>query len=256
MPRSIFHVGYKQCQDNRIVKLRIDGENNEMREGVKRANKRFAKFRCAQALVLDIYNPESGEKFTSATSLNEYTFIYKVGEVVKPHLYDEDINKVCGGGIHYYLSEKAAIHYKDGHVIIERNSVRAMYNDDGTIDSHCDVKNGKSHGNYIGYHPNGKVSVKCTYVDGKLNGKSVSYFEDGIVNSRCTYVNNQLSGERIEYYCGSGKVRVKSTYANGTRCGEYKMYHESGRIQMESKYYRGVKMTTTWYNEKGEVEEN
>ena len=56
------HVGYKRCNEGLIVKLRIEGENNELRSNVERKNSKYAKHRCSKAFVLDIYYFQSGNE--------------------------------------------------------------------------------------------------------------------------------------------------------------------------------------------------
>jgi FtsZ-interacting cell division protein ZipA len=57
--------------------------------------------------------------------------IYKVGDFVKPDSFDPDLDEVCTNGIHYFLTLKAAIGYKNeyGYCIIDGH----RYDEDGKI---------------------------------------------------------------------------------------------------------------------------
>src|SRR5690606_23435258 len=104
------HIGYKKCSNNRIVKLEIIGDNNERRKYI--VDHTHAKHRCSRATVIDIYNMDNkDEHYTEAYSIYNDSFVYQVGETVKPELFDSNIDNVCGGGIHYFLSEETAYHY-------------------------------------------------------------------------------------------------------------------------------------------------
>lgn len=172
------HVGYKKCCDDRIVKLEILGENNEGRSGI--VDRKYAKFRCEQVLVLDIYHSETKEKFQSATTYYDKYFEYTLLSVAKPHNYDTNIDKVCGEGIHYYLSEEAAIHHNIymSCVVFETDTQFTSYNDNGGISAEYNMLNGEIHGEYKSYYHNGQMCAKKMYVNGKLHGYFKRYREN------------------------------------------------------------------------------
>ena len=77
------YIGYKKCQNNKIVKLEILGYTNAKRKGITK--KDFAKMRCSRAFVLDIYDMfDENKKYDSACGLHDKNFLYKVGEIVEP----------------------------------------------------------------------------------------------------------------------------------------------------------------------------
>jgi hypothetical protein len=92
-----------------IVKLQILGQHNELRPK-NCVDARYAKHRCDEAIVLDIYHPITGVKYVEAYSLHNSKFVYRLGEVVKPwNQFDNDLNNVCGGGVHYFTNVRSAI---------------------------------------------------------------------------------------------------------------------------------------------------
>lgn len=189
------HVGYKKCRDGKIVKLRIMGFNNEDRANVKRANAKYAQFRCSEAHVLDIYNPESGEKFTSATSFYDQRFKYTLGQVVKVYDYNSDNSKVWTKGIHYFLNEKAAIGYNMvyGYVTIISRNKRITYYENGTIQSTYTVKNGFNDGEFIKYDLDGEKVISGLFRNG--------VFIEQTIYSTC--------GDKTRYVYSGGIVQIE-----------------------------------------------
>ena len=139
------HIGFKKASYGWIVKLQIIGENNEHRRGIEECNRGRAKFRCSEAKVLDIYRNRCGEveKTNVATSMKDRTFVYTVGEVVKVGNYDPVDDRVCGAGIHYYLSEEAAMSCPGVsnmiHITIS-NGVHREWDEDGKLVFECIFK--------------------------------------------------------------------------------------------------------------------
>jgi antitoxin component YwqK of YwqJK toxin-antitoxin module len=152
------NVGYKKACDNRIVVLEILGKNNENRKSI--VNRDYAKMRCSEARVLDIYSIDDFEKkFTEAKSLHNADFIYRVGEIVRPLKYNSNIETVCGGGIHYFLSREAAIGY--GNQNMGRYTGESITADDsGKVLSHYYYKNGQPHGRCTNYDHSGSAMVR------------------------------------------------------------------------------------------------
>jgi hypothetical protein len=60
--------------------------------------------------VLAIYN-DQGEEVESGASQYDPNFVYRVGEVVYPHAWDDDRWNECSGGIHFFLTEYEARNY-------------------------------------------------------------------------------------------------------------------------------------------------
>jgi len=120
------HIGWKLARKNVsikkadirfvskvIVKLEILNDmHNENRSSI--CDKQWAKYRCESARVLSIESRDGNESFKSAISFHtdkRRPLTYNVGEVVRAHTWDKNIEKVCAGGIHYFLSREAAHRY-------------------------------------------------------------------------------------------------------------------------------------------------
>ena len=128
------HIGYKKCHNGRIAVLEILGKNNEEREDI--VDKSFAGMRCSMARVVRIYDMHDPElEYEEAFGIYNKYFKYAVGEVVEPFdEFDEDLNKVCSSGIHYFLREEPAYYWK------------------------YEPENGLCEGWYI----NGQIMLRCT----------------------------------------------------------------------------------------------
>lgn len=133
---SKLHIGYKAACKSRksfcscfsgererklIVQLEVLGETNEKRQC---GDPKYAKYRCSRAKVLKIWNPLTGRSYNTAWSWHEYRCKYEVGKIVEPHDYDPDVNKICSGGIHYFLSLERALGFTENH---EDDYVKAKF---------------------------------------------------------------------------------------------------------------------------------
>ena len=74
-------------------------------------NRHYAKFRTDEAKVIKIEDKINKTCITSIKSDHDKNFIYTVNDVIKIKDYDYDCNKVCGTGIHFFLTYKAAFHH-------------------------------------------------------------------------------------------------------------------------------------------------
>ena len=90
-------IGWKKCRDDVMVKLRIPAE-------AKRRGLSTGKCRAEYAEVLEVIGAEVG------VSKQEETFLYHVGEIVRPDSFDESLT-TCSNGIHFFLTRKQAEEY-------------------------------------------------------------------------------------------------------------------------------------------------
>lgn len=230
-------IGYKKCRDGRIVRLQILGKNNRYRWDVVDEN--FAKFQCSDALVLDIYDPNTLEIFETARSIRDNEFIYSVNQIASSSLYGYDTSEVCAPGIHYFSNEKAAMAY-DGVILMIKNENRCVEydNNGGVLEAYTVDKDGLKDGECTRYHYNSnKFCFVCTYSKGKLNGKYISYFENGKISGVCTYVQGKTCGEDVDYY-DNGKMLRKCTYKDGEMCEEIR-YDYNGKMVLKQIYDKG-----------------
>ena len=92
-------VGWKKCQNNVIVKLSIPAE-------ARRSSATTRKCRAEFADVLEIFGAE--EAFSAH---DDGKTVYRVGERVHCHEWDEDRWNECSGGIHFFITRCEAENY-------------------------------------------------------------------------------------------------------------------------------------------------
>jgi uncharacterized protein YjbI with pentapeptide repeats len=91
-------IGWKKLRDGVIAKLMIP-------EYAKRSHAFGRKCRAEFAEVLELHGAEVGY------SKHDSTFVYRVGDVVKPHKWSEDWQDECAGGIHFFITRLEAENY-------------------------------------------------------------------------------------------------------------------------------------------------
>jgi hypothetical protein len=71
------------------------------------------KCRASKAKVLSIFNLNTQKYISESYSIQDSSFIYKVGEIVTPQgdPFCEDRFVECGPGIHFYVSKADAINH-------------------------------------------------------------------------------------------------------------------------------------------------
>ena len=102
-PEKGSFIGYKKA-DKKIVELLIT-------EDAKRSSATSRKCRCNKAKVLSITNIGNTVEYKEAHSDFNYSFVYRVGEVVEVKDFDEDRWKECSTGIHFFLTRGEAVNY-------------------------------------------------------------------------------------------------------------------------------------------------
>ena len=103
-PETGSFVGYKICQDSKIVKLLIT-------EDAKRSSATTRKCRASKAKVLEITNIKNTEKYEEAVSRYDSNFVYKVGETIEVADFDENRWNECSPGIHFFITRDEAVQY-------------------------------------------------------------------------------------------------------------------------------------------------
>jgi len=103
------HLGYK-IAGNCLVVLRISktAVTNESRSV---SHKKTAKYRCNEARVESITHLKTGKHLQKVSSNHDHHFKYRIGLTVKVYNYDEDIDNICGSGIHYFITPVGAYVY-------------------------------------------------------------------------------------------------------------------------------------------------
>jgi len=235
------HIGYKKCDENKIVELEILGENNENRKDMY--DKNFAKMRCSKAKVLRIYNMfDEKIEYNNAMSMPIFTHInipvtYIKGEIVHPDSFDPNIDKVCSNGIHYFLTKEVAFHFGmidyDGYT----GKVKRYY-DNGRVRSSAHYVNGMLDGEITEYYENGRIKIHYTYRDGR-NGEFTKYFDNGKLKLIDDYTNGKINGESRTYFY-SGQLKSVGYHVDGKPDGEFVFYNKNGTIFDRNLYKNGV----------------
>ncbi len=99
-PSAGSFVAWKKSNNGLILKLKIPAK-------AKRSSATTRKCRASEAKVIAIYDGK--KKLKEAISGYDPTFVYKVGETVKPtHPYCEDRWIECTSGIHFFITREEA----------------------------------------------------------------------------------------------------------------------------------------------------
>lgn len=161
------HV-FKSCLRKYIIVLKKchDTITNEARDSV--VDKNMAKFRADILHVLLIIDLEDGSTDTTEI-INTYwddkwiqrRTVYTVGLDVEPDSFDQNINRICSNGIHYFNSLERAYYYDRYWV------------------------------NYTGphkrWHENGAIHYRGSLIDGKRSGLYEEWQEDGTLKQEWYY---------------------------------------------------------------------
>ena len=91
-------IGWKKCQNDVIVKLRIPEE-------ARRSHAFGRKCRAEFAEVLEVIGGETG------VSKHDAETVYRVGERVTPDSFDENWQEECAAGIHFFITREEAENY-------------------------------------------------------------------------------------------------------------------------------------------------
>ena len=92
---------YKKLADGVIAELEVP---DEARRVCNLQNPRKFRVECARVLALT----RDGEALQSAPSLRDKSFVYRVGETVRPDSFDDSMLVDCSHGIHAFLTRQEA----------------------------------------------------------------------------------------------------------------------------------------------------
>jgi len=125
---------YKKCRDDYIVILKKPSDiiTNENRKSIK--NPLYAKFRADKLDVVLIFNTiKPTNTVTIAYSIYDCEFKYEVGKQVN-NTYNTNNEVICGQGIHYFKTIKAAFYYEISTNVLTNHVGRYVnYRDNGNI---------------------------------------------------------------------------------------------------------------------------
>ncbi len=227
---------YKACR-NSIVTLQLfpDSVTNENREGV--VDPLHAKFRTNKAQVVSMVDPFTKQLITEDTSLHDPKFSYKVGEIVQTP-FDNDINKVCASGIHYFKTEETAVRWHIRPQDIKLHGSWRNWYDNGRLGSEGTNKNGEPNGHWKSWYESGQLKSEGTYKNGELDGTWRTWYENGQLGSEEPYKNGELDGTSRGWY-ENGQLKYETTYKNGQKDGTWNAWYESGQPKFEGTHKNG-----------------
>jgi hypothetical protein len=177
-------IVYKSISRDWIGTLRKlpDTKTNESRAGVK--NKMHAKFRANKLLVVDIKHKLSGQ---SIGVVQDGNWSYIKGSTVEIADFDNDLNKVNGGGIYYFKSYDTAFGYE---MPKNYSGQYKKWFDNGQLKLDYVVNNGKEiNGIYRQWYDDGQLYRKCTFKDGPVDGTYKEWNWYGLLTVEGSYSN-------------------------------------------------------------------
>jgi antitoxin component YwqK of YwqJK toxin-antitoxin module len=172
-----------------ILQKLPDTKTNELRNMI--ANQEFAKFRASHLKVLKIFNIEIPEiEYDSCINSTRKNLDYKKNEIVYPDEFDNDLNRVCTTGIHYFKSIDAAFYY-----MIPENYTGTHYE----------------------YDDYGRRVSETHYINGIMDGKIVTWFTGTEqIRMKGQYFKGEPEGI-WNYYTSQGKQDSMEKYVNGRK---------------------------------------
>ena len=100
-------IAYKKAKNKAldvIVKLEITAD-------AKRSSATTRKCRASKAKVLEIADISGNNKYKTAVSTHDNSFVYEVGETLEILDFDNDRWKECSTGIHFFITRQEAVNY-------------------------------------------------------------------------------------------------------------------------------------------------
>lgn len=205
---------YKLCCDRYIVVMKKLAETitNELRIGVVDAD--HAKFRASVLEVVLIVNVNDtrDRPHQILNRFKKYVLMYIVGENVKPHVFNDNLDEVCTGGIHYFKTIETAFMYDRGVPIGFTGLWMAWY-ESGQKGIEWRYVNGVKIYR-IGWYDNGHKLDESEYINGKISGICTEWYKNGQIKSRGEYVNGELSGHWTKW-CEDGQISEEGDSIDG-----------------------------------------
>lgn len=240
---------YKACNNGEgeqrvwiviMEKCKEDTKTNEERKDV--ANKNRAKFRANKLMVVEIINYDDIKtKTTFIVNTTDYgkPLRYEVGKIVECDQFDDDVNVVCGGGIHYFKTLQAACYYGPYRRVRETGRYCFMsWHHNGRKQCEINYNDGVLDGSWVTFHESGGVRDMRTYKKGHIHGWLTEWHRNGEKSIEERYEDGILEGPHYKWY-DNGKKHTHGFYKNGFAHGLWRHWNENGRKLMEIRYDMG-----------------
>jgi len=127
---------------------------------------------------------------------------------------------------------------------------RAWYGNGQKMDEQT-FKDGELVGLQTAWHDNGQKMDEVTFKDGELVGLATKWHENGQKRSEATYKDGEKRGLWTEWY-ENGQKRSEATYKDGKQDGLWTEWGENGQKKAEGTLKDGEKLSTKYWNAKGE----
>ncbi len=88
-------IGWKKLERGVIAKLEIPAEARRSHAFGRKCRAEFVK--CLEVIGADV-----------GVSMHDESTQYRAGEIIKPHLFNENWQEECAGGIHFYITREEA----------------------------------------------------------------------------------------------------------------------------------------------------
>jgi antitoxin component YwqK of YwqJK toxin-antitoxin module len=147
---------------------------------------------------------------------------------------------------------EASLNYRAGR----SHGLQNFWHNNGQKSQESFHVDGKMQGPSTGWHANRQMRVECNYVDGKKDGRCSSWYDNGHKHMECNYVGGKMDGKCMTGYY-SGQKRSECNYVDGEFDGEMDgvqtNWHENGRKSVETEIINGAWVSSTYWDEFGEV---
>lgn len=220
--KSVFDIEEKKSHCMKwkwlVIMKKLDTtKTNEDRKAVVDAN--YAKFRANELQVIKIINittPET-ERTQITNDFEGIKLMYKVGEIVKPNSYNDDINEICSNGIHYFKTLESAYYYENE--LSDFTGKWYSWFGNGQKELEIDRKNGIPDGKLIEWSENGQLNHKAYFEKGDRKGEWMKWCPSSefLLENRTT--KNNQEGKWI-FGNDDGVIYETDYFKNGTNDGQ------------------------------------
>ena len=236
-------LGYKIAQvrlnnkENKRVLITLeipnDAKTNINRENIFDPIK--AKYRSNKVKVIKIQDENNYEYKEAESMFCLKKIIYIKGRETYERDFHQDLEVVCGEGIHFFLDKEVALNYGLNSV---ENGIFQSWHDNGQKSIETICKNHK-YTEYQEWYENGNQYMKCSFLEGKLNGFHELWYSNGTKKKECYYQNGLLNGQYIEYY-STGKIKLQCMFIKGEKHGIYQeWFFNAGIVFIKCFYSKG-----------------
>jgi antitoxin component YwqK of YwqJK toxin-antitoxin module len=231
---------YKKCKNRWIVVMKPlpSTRTNESRDNVRDPG--YAKFRADKLKVLVIFSIFDPSKKMRAI-INKFGKIkikYKVTKIVRPNKFDNNLNIICSGGVHYFKSLEAAFFYGKRH--IKSGHWRSWY-DNGQICEEGDYQDNKQTGHWRSWYSNGQICQEGDYQDGKPTGHWREWYSNGQICQEGDYQDGKQTGHWRWWY-DNGQMLEEDDYRDGKRISHWREWYDNGQMLGEGDYQDGQRI--------------